>query len=115
MVIKPIADIFREWFPIIPFEHGRDTIHQSVAQWYIPPEQHVIEFVVLNLIFLPMSFYFIQYPHTPMRPARSFFPVSFKRFDLVFGLLSLLCFLGTVLLKLTKSNPSLEIFFLLQP
>ena len=97
------------------FEHGRDLIHQSIAQWYLSPEQHVFEFVLLNLIFLPMTRYFLSFPHTAMRPARQSFPVSLQRFDVVFGVLSVACILTTILLKLTKPDPWLEIFFLLQP
>ena len=110
-----VGNFLRHYLPILPFSHGVDSIEQSLAQWYLSAEQHVFEFILLNLIFVPLTLYFFRFPHVAMRPARSHYPLSFQRFDLVFGFLSLLCLLGTVLLKVTKPDPSLEIFFLFQP
>jgi hypothetical protein len=75
----------------------------------------VFELVILNAIFLPMVIQWFRQPHPIHRPARSAFPVSFQRFDLVFGLLSLVCFIGTLVLKFHKADPGFELFFLLQP
>lgn len=99
---------------VLPFNEGDEPL-QSIAQWYLTPEQHIIEFVLFNLFFVPLAAGFIRRQHTIFRAASPSYSLSFQRFDLLIGILSSLCFLGTILIKVTKPKPWFELIFMLQP